>query len=232
MRSGRDFAFCSDCGARITLSTLNEPIRLTSSQRQEVDEQRMGAALRTRFEQALFQLHSWITEQRIKPPECFISYACGNDEHERWVERRLATDLQKAGVPVLLDRWHNAQIGASVSRFIGLIERCDRVIVVGTPAYRLKYDNLVSEAGSVVAAEVDLISQRLMGTQERKRTVVPLLRLGRKETSLPPLMHDQVHADFRDERAYFSTMFDLILSLYRISVNAPAVADLRLMLRD
>lgn len=59
-------------------------------------------------------------QQGIKAPQCFISYAWGRTDeekiHERWVEKNLATDLQKAGIGVVLDRWENAKIGASVSQ--------------------------------------------------------------------------------------------------------------------
>ena len=54
---------------------------------------------------------------------------------------------------------------------------------------------------------------------------------GEKATSLPPLLQGRVYADFRDERSYFATAFDLILSLYRLPVTDPAVADLRESLR-
>ena len=43
--------------------------------------------------------------QDIVPPHCFVSYAWGDSVQERWVEKRLATDLQKAGIAVILDRW-------------------------------------------------------------------------------------------------------------------------------
>jgi hypothetical protein len=46
------------------------------------------------------------------------------------------------------------------------------------------------------------------------------------------LLHGRVYADFRDERAYFTTTFDLILSLYEIPPRDPAVADLRESLRE
>ena len=147
------------------------------------------------------------------------------------MERNLATDLQKAGIDVVLDRWENAQIGASVARFVERIEKCDRVIVVGTPLYRKKYENKDTSTGYVVAAEVDLISNRLLGTEAQKETVLPLLLAGEKTASLPPLLHGRVHADFRDERAYFTIAFDLILSLYQIPLTDPAVADLRESLR-
>jgi hypothetical protein len=56
--------------------------------------------------------------------------------------------------------------------------------------------------------------------------VLPLLLVGEKTASLPPLLHGRVHADFRDEFAYFATAFDLILSLYQFPPNHTAVADL------
>ncbi|MCY2995888.1 MAG: hypothetical protein NTY19_49765 [Planctomycetota bacterium] len=40
-----------------------------------------------------------------------------------------------------------------------------------------------------------------------------------------------MYADFRHESAYFTTAFDLILSLYQIPPHHPAVADLRESLR-
>ena len=89
-----------------------------------------------------------------------------------------------------------------------------------------------SSTGSVVASEVDLISQRLMGTEAEKETVMPLLLAGEKKSSLPPLMWDRVHRDFRDEQAYFITAFDFILDLYEIAHNDVAVADLRESLRE
>ncbi|MGH8606086.1 MAG: hypothetical protein ACREX9_01275 [Gammaproteobacteria bacterium] len=132
---------------------------------------------------------------------------------------------------MVLDRWENAKIGASVSRFVERIPKCDWVIVVGTPLYRKKYENKDASTGYVVAAEVDVISNRLLGTEAQKETVLPLLLAGEKTSSLPPLLHGRVHADFRDEQAYFTIAFDLMLSLYQIPLNDQAVADLRESLR-
>ena len=105
------------------------------------------------------------------------------------------------------------------------------MIVVGTPLYRKKYENKDTSTGYVVAAEVDVISNRLLGTEAQKETVLPLLLAGEKTSSLPPLLHGRVHADFRDEQAYFTIAFDLMLSLYQIPVTDRAVADLRESLR-
>jgi hypothetical protein len=227
LKEGKTFAFCNDCGEKLALPRVAEPIQLTREVQAEVDSQRRAAEQRTRFEQTVFRVRAYVADQKITPPECFISYAWGVPEHERWVEKRLATDLQKAGVGVVLDRWDNSQIGASVARFIERIEKSDRIVMVGTPLYRRKYENKDTSTGYVVAAEVDLIANRLLGTQTQKASVLPLLLDGEKTASLPPLLQGRVYADFRNESAYFTAAFDLILSLYQLPPNHPAVADLR-----
>jgi len=232
LRSEKGFAFCEECGAKVTLPKAGEPIQLTRAEKREVEEQQWFATQRSRFEQAVFQVMSYVENQNVARPECFISYAWGNREQERWVERNLSTDLQKAGIYVVLDRWENSRVGASVPRFIERIEKCDLVIMVGTPLYRKKYDNKDTSTGYVVAAEVDLISNRLLATETEKETVLPLLLAGERDTSLPPLLHSRVFADFRNEREYFITAFDLILNIYKIAHHDPAVADLRETLRE
>ena len=232
LRGGNTFAFCSKCGEKLTLPKADEPIQLTQTERRKVEEQQWFANRRTQFEQAVFQLVSYVEGEKLARPECFISYAWGDKEVERWVERNLATDLQKAGLRVVLDKWENQRAGKSVSRFVSRIAECGVVIPVGTPLYFEKFENKSSSKGSVAASEVDLISQRLMGTEADKETVMPVLLKGEKDSSLPPLMWDRVHRDFRDERAYFITAFDLMLDLYGIAPNATAVADLRESLRE
>jgi hypothetical protein len=185
--------------------------------------------LRTRFETALVQVKAYVRDpqKKARPPTCFVSYAWGEVAHERWVEKRLARDLQNAGIDVILDRWHNAAVGAPVHRFISLIEKSRTIVVIGTPLYRKKYENKLSKTGSVVAAEVDLIAQRLLGTEKQKNTVLPVLLDGDEQKSLPPLLRGRNYADFRREAVYFAKLFDLILTLYSIPFESPAVADLR-----
>jgi len=232
MKEGKTFTFCNDCAEKLSLPAIAEPIQLARKLQVEVESQRRAAEQRTRFEQAIFRVGAYTAEQEMKPPGCYISYAWGVPEHERWVEKRLATDLQKAGIEVLLDRWDNAQFGASVARFVERIEECERVIVVGTPLYRQKAKNLASARGSVVAAEYDLAGIRLLATEDQKRTVLPILLAGEESESFPPLLRGRVYADFRNEEAYFTTVFDLILDLYRLASNHPAVSDLRDSLRQ
>jgi small GTP-binding protein len=226
LKEGRTFACCNECGEKLALPKMAEPIQLTREEQTQVELQRRVADQRTRLEQVLFRLRAYVAERNATPPEYFISYAWGVPEHECWVEKRLAADLIKAGIQIVFDRRDN-QHGDSLTRFISRIPYCAGVVVVGTPLYFQKFENRLSSTGSVVAAEVDLISQRLIGTQEEKRTVKTLLLVGEKKTSLPPLMWDGVHADFRDDRTYFATAFDLIMNLYQLPRSDPVLADLR-----
>lgn len=229
--AGEAFAFCSDCGEKTALPKADQPIQLTKQQAVAVDADRRAADERSRFEQVLFRLKTHVTEQKLAVPECFISYAWGVPEHELWVERRLATDLQKAGVAVVLDRWENARIGASVPRFVERVAKSDRVIVVGTPLYRTKYENDEPMRSFVVAAEGDLIGKRMIGTEATKESVLPLLLDGTEETAFPHLLHGRVYADFREQERYVSTMLDLLLSLFGIKPQEPVAVDLRASLR-
>lgn len=192
-----------------------------------METQRHVADQRSRFEQVLFRLKTFVTGQKIAVPECFISYAWGNPEQERWVERSLAADLLKAGITVVLDRWESKRIGASLPRFVERVGECDRIIVVGTPTYRIKYENKEPMRAFVVAAEGDLIGTRMIDTEAAKESVLPILLEGTDKSALPRLLQGRVYADFRQSERYFDTAFDLILSLYEIQPQHPVAVELR-----
>jgi len=231
LQQREEIAFCPKCGERLKLPETVEPIQLARGAQDQVEVQRLAAEQRTHFEQAVFRVRAYVAEQKITPPECFISYAWGVPAHERWVEKLLATDLQKAGIGVVLDRWENSRIGSSILRFVERIEECGQVIVIGTPLYRQKAKNLASAKGSVVAAEWDLTGIRLLATEDQKGTILPILLAGEESESFPPLLRGRVYGDFRVEDEYFAKAFDLILDVYDIPHRDPAVADLRESLR-
>ena len=93
--------------------------------------------------------------------------------------------------------------------------------------YRQKTKNLISAKGSVVAAEYDLAGIRLLAAEDQKRTVLPVLLAGDESESFPALLRGRNYADFRNDEDYFLTAFHLILSLYDLPPNHPAVSDLR-----
>ena len=57
--------------------------------------------------------------------------------------------------------------------------------------------------------------------------MLPLLLEGDERSSLPPTMRGKVYADFRRDDLYFPSLFDLVLTLYKIPFGHQAVADLR-----
>jgi small GTP-binding protein len=230
VEEGKTFLFCAEDGRKIR---LNQPERLTMSteSRTVVDRDQTLIKLRSSYEIALSSIKKVVQKRKSLTPTCFISYAWGDALQEHWV-LRLADDLLKADLQVVLDQWDNAAIGANISRFISRIEACDFILAVGTPTYRQKYENMVSIHGSVVAAEVDLINKRLIGTEAQKASILPLLLEGEEITSFPPLFHGRVYANFKREEYYFFSLFDLLLTLYSIPFDDPYVRDLREKLRD
>jgi small GTP-binding protein len=231
LAQGANYAFCPECGQRVALPPADVPIELTRAQAAERDTQCQAVSQRSRFEQVLFRLKAYVTQEVIPAPDCFISYAWGDKRHEHWVEHELAADLSKAGVTVVLDRWENARIGASVPRFVERIAGARKVIVVGTPLYRTKYDNDQPMGAFVVAAEGDLIGNRMIGSEAAKESVLPVLLDGTPVSSFPPLLQGRVYSDFRPAERYLPTVFDLIVSLYQLSSDE-RVRELRLEFID
>ncbi len=101
----------------------------------------------------------------------------------------------------------------------GAEELVDGLVEVGS-AWRGVYrciDNVsIPVRGRITRAEVDILGRSLGGAAV----------LGVEDSSLPCL-HDQISCDFHNEDKYSTTVFELILALYQIAPNDPAVADLR-----
>jgi small GTP-binding protein len=227
-RASKSFLHCGDCGESISLPAQDEEIVLSRRDSERVSRERWLTHLRTTFEAAVVRVKTIVrdTSPSLVTPGCFISYAWGMPEHERWVSR-FANDLRNAGIDVIIDQKDNATIGSSIPRFISRIgDKGLAIIVVGTTLYRKKYENKLSTTGSVVAAEVDLINIRLTGTEEDKASVLPILIEGEPETSLPPLLQRRVFGDFRHEDDYFHVLFTLILTLYKIPFQYPGIDGL------
>jgi hypothetical protein len=171
-QEGKTFLFCDEDGEKISLPQTTGRITLSRESRAEVTREQALSKMRTTYETALVRVKGFIRDRSdTTVPTCFVSYAWGNTDHERWV-LKLSDDLRHADIDVVLDQWNNSPIGSSVPRFISRIEQSDFIVVVGTPSYRKKYENKLSQYGSVVAAEVDLINVRLTGTEGQKDTIL------------------------------------------------------------
>jgi small GTP-binding protein len=230
LAAGRGFVNCEECGLRIALEQPTELLPLTVHAQQTVDEETIVTRKRTAYQAALVRVKALVRDRGLAQPTCFVSYAWESQEHSQWVEQ-LAIDLADAGIDVLLDVWDNSRVGSSVPRFIARIEQARCVVVVGSRTYRKKYFSSEAE-GTMVAAEMDLIGNRLTGDESQKSTIFPVLSNGTPPTSFPPQLQGRVYADFSRRERYFGALFGLVLSLYGLPSRDPAVIYARQIMGD
>jgi WD40 repeat protein len=206
----RPFFYCDACGRRLRTPRIDDigvPAEPAVRQAEET------AGRRTKYEVAI----AWVKAFRrdrgdvAVRPSCFISYAWGNSQHERWVEE-LAEHLLKADVAVIFDRWHNRP-GTSITRFIERIQPSQFVCPVGTLRYRLK--DQAQDTDPVARAELSLIKSKLIRDAIHD-TIIPLLCEGTPQEAFPPLLEDSVFIDFRNKTEFFIHLFELVLTLHRI----------------
>lgn len=143
-------------------------------------------------------------------PKCFIAYAWGDTEHEAFVQQRLAKDLQKAPVTVLLDVKDNSQLSSSISGFYQQIPECDFTLIVATPTYKLK---AAPRSTRVVRQEYEL----MLGVyQDTPHKIIRWLRAGTAAESFPSGLgsSDRVYGDVTTDDKYYRAFPDLIEKLF------------------
>jgi small GTP-binding protein len=220
----RDFMFCANCGLRLVLPSP-EDLTIKVDRDQKVQDQKQVADHRTAFEAGLVNIKSLLLERsdaRTKPT-CFISYAWGVPEHERWVVQ-LAKDIRNADIDVLLDRWDSPP-GSDLGRYIDRILNSDFVIVIGTPDLQRKYE--ADNIDPVVAAELELIALRLRQRRHYGHTVIPILLQGEANESFMPILQKLVNIDFRKNELYFSRLFMIIWQLWSLPLSHPMLEELQ-----
>jgi small GTP-binding protein len=224
LKKGKNFSFCHECGERVSLPDPEPVTRLTRREEVIIAVQQVVAQRRTAFEAALVRVKALLRDrEEERKPTCFISYAWGVPEHERWV-LQLAKDLRNAGVDVLLDRWHSPP-GSNLDLYIDRILSSDFVIPVGTSKLREKYDT--QTADPVVAAELKLINLRVRQPTAYGETVLPVLLAGDARTSFSPQLQPLVSVDFRETEFYFQKLFDMIWRLYDLPFDNPLLEELQ-----
>ena len=139
-----------------------------------------------------------------------ISYSWDNENHKKWV-KRLAKDLTKKGVYVILDQWE-LRLGHDMNHFMEkAISESERVICVFTSNYRKKAEKLEGGVGyeySIITAEM---SKDLNGNK-----VIPILREGSKEDSCPIMYKNRLYLDFRQEDSYENSLDLLLREIFKV----------------
>lgn len=217
----KDFICCGECGKKLQLAGTTSTSPVDDRTARSVNAEEREALRRTQYEAALVRLKAVLRDRDVRAPSCFISYAWGDAAMERRIGT-LQDDLANAGLTVVYDRVHNAEIGSSIGRFVDGMDDCDFVIVVGTPGYLIKYKS----SDHVVSAEMNVIYNRLLAHEETKMTVLPVLLAGEPQTSFPPSLRSRVHASFVRDGDYFPSLVWLLLTMYRIPPDDPVAVEI------
>jgi hypothetical protein len=224
LNKGKKISFCHECGKKVTLPSPEPLTRLLPKEEIEINNQQEIADYRTAFEVALVRVKGLLRDRKTKKKAtCFISYAWGVSENERWV-LQLAKDLRNADIDVLLDRWDSPP-GSNLDLYIDRILSSDFVIPVGTPELRKKYDS--RKADPVVVAELKLINLRVRQPKEYGDTILPVLLTGNAKTSFTPQLQPLVSVDFREADYYFRKLFDMIWRMYNLPFDNPLLEELQ-----
>lgn len=141
----------------------------------------------------------------------FISYSWDNDAHKEWV-RKLSDALMQHGVYTLFDRY--IPKGYPLTRFMDRgIDIADRVIVVGSPEYLRKCNNL---AGGGAPYENCIISSELM-TDIATTKYLPVIHGGSFDECLPAKLSKRLGIDFGDDSLFDEKIVELVRTIYGIS---------------
>lgn len=136
----------------------------------------------------------------------FISYSWDTPEHKNWVGD-LADKLSENGFYVLLDQYNVSGIPLELFMDLG-IERADKVIVIGTPTYKLK--SITPSGGAPY--EGAIIRNALyqdIGTTK----ILPCVKEGNFFESLPPTISGRGGVDFTDDKVFNQKFDDLCNAL-------------------
>lgn len=137
----------------------------------------------------------------------FISYAWVNEEHNSWV-LKLATDLRRHGVDVILDQW-DARLGNDLAFFMeqGLTSS-HFVLCVCSDKYNEKANDGIGGAGY----EKRIIASEMISADNRQ-FVIPIIKDNNKEAKVPIFLSGLKYVDF-DSRDYFDCYKELIERIY------------------
>jgi len=146
-------------------------------------------------------------------PIVFISYSWDNESQKEWV-LKLADRLILNGVNVILDRYE-ARAGRSLPQLIEqAISRAGKIIIVFTPNYKLRADNRSGGVGY----EYSIMNAALYKNQKNEK-IIPVLRSGTMEDSIPEFMQQYIHLDLRNDENFENSFTDLLREIF----NEPAI---------
>ncbi len=142
-------------------------------------------------------------------PKIFISYSWDSEEHKSWV-RKLGEKLQQNGINVNIDQW-NAYLGIDLPNYMETsIRESDFVLLICTPNYALKADQLKGGVGY----EKMIVTGEIFQNTATPKKFVPIIRIGSQHESLPSYLKSKLFVDFTDDVSFDNNITKLLRHFY------------------
>ncbi|MDE3113011.1 MAG: toll/interleukin-1 receptor domain-containing protein [Chloroflexota bacterium] len=141
----------------------------------------------------------------------FLSYTWETDSHRRWV-LKLAADLMRNGVHVLIDEWDLRDFHDDLHFFMETgIRESDFVVLVCTPEYARRAN---ARRGGV-GVESSIITGEFYEPATATK-FLPIVRKGTQdvERSLPSYLKTRYAIDFTNDASYDRSLEDLLRRMY------------------
>jgi len=151
----------------------------------------------------------------------FISYSWDNEEHKSWV-LNLSNQLISDGIEVIIDIY-DAQPGSNLHFFMEhSVKESNRIIVVFTPMYLKK----AKDRKGGVGYEFSLINNELFKNITNNKKIIPILKEGTIETSIPEFLQQYFYLNFTNPEKFDKEYDRLIRELYKDpKIKRPKLGD-------
>lgn len=144
--------------------------------------------------------------------KAFVSYAWDDEEHKNWV-LKLASDLRRHGVDVILDQW-DARLGNDLPFFMEQgLTTSHFVLCICSEKYVEKANGGIGGAGY----EKRILAAELMRGYDRQ-FILPIIRGNSQTCKLPTFLSGLKYVDF-DKGNYFDCYQELIERIYDVDVK-------------
>lgn len=152
----------------------------------------------------------------------FISYSWDSETHKDWVLNLAKRLREHGGVDVILDRFY-LRPGVSVPYFVETsIRDADKVLIIFTPNYKQKADGRTSGVGY----EYSIVNVQLYQNQTSNGKIIPILRAGSIEESIPTFMQQFIHLDVSQDENFENSYNDLLREIYdQPIVDIPSIGE-------
>jgi hypothetical protein len=149
--------------------------------------------------------------QRVRNPKMFISYSWDSQAHRLWV-LKLAGDLIRNGVDVLIDEWSLPDFSHDLHRFMETgIREAEYVLLVCTPTYTARAN---SRKGGVGVESTIITGEFYDAVKAKKFIAITRGATDGAQSVLPTYLKTRLAIDFTDDAAYKSRRAELLRRIF------------------